>query len=103
MARPYAAALAAADACTHDLHGSTIDRRFRAGGYPGERHGESLYCDGHDSPREMIVRSLLFFQSEKSTNGWHWRNLKNRRFRRVGIGVAVVEREARVVYDFYGS
>ena len=40
-------------------------------------------------------------QSEKSSNGWHWRNMKNPAFKVVGVGVAVVNGTTRIVEDFY--
>lgn len=103
VARPYAQALAAADVCAHDLNGSSYSLRFKAAGYTGDIYGESLYCSGGYTARKMIIRSLLFFQSEKPAYGPHWRNLKARKFKRIGVGVAVVEKESRVVYDFYGE
>lgn len=102
VSRPYAFQLARADACMHTL-GSSIDGRFRKGGYKGARHGESVGCSGGYTTRQMVIRSHRLFQSEQAANGWHWKNLKNRDFRRVGIGIARVGRESRIVYDFYGA
>lgn len=101
VARPYAQRLANADACTHSL-GSTIDRRFAAGGFGGVTNGESIGCSGGWTTRQMVIRTHRMMQAERSYNGWHWRNMKDRDWKRVGIGVARSGRESRVVYNFYG-
>jgi hypothetical protein len=100
VARPYASKLARADACRHDLYGSSIDGRFASAGLRAYK-GESIGCSGGYTTRQMVVRTIRMFQAEKSYNGWHWRNLKNPDFRRVGVGIARSGRESRVVYDFY--
>ena len=102
VAYPYAARLARADACMHTLAGSSIDGRFAVGGYRGSTNGESIGCSGGYTARKMVIRTHRMMQSEKSYNGWHWRNMKDPDWRRVGIGVAKVGIESRVVYDFYG-
>jgi hypothetical protein len=103
VSRGYAAKLAAADACRHDLGGSSILRRFRNGGYSQTPYGESLGCSSGWSTRQMVIRTHRMMQSERSYNGWHWRNMKDRDFTRVGIGIARNGKESRVVYDFYGG
>ncbi len=102
VSRTYAVKLAAADYCNHDLH-STVQGRFRAGGYKGTKFGESLGCSGGYTTREMVIVTHRSMQAERSFNGWHWKNMKNRDFKRVGIGIARSGRESRVVYDFYGG
>ena len=42
-------------------------------------------------------------QAEKSYGGGHWKNMKNKRFKSVGIGVAKKNGRIMVVYDFYGK
>lgn len=103
VSRKYAVKLAAADYCNHDLRGSTIRARFRNGGYRGTPYGESLGCSGGYTVRQMVIRTHRMMQSEKSSNGWHWRNMKNKDFKRVGVGIAKDGSESRVVYDFYGG
>lgn len=103
VSRPWARRIAKADFCGHTLGSSNIDRRFRAGGYGGATHGESVGCSGGYTVRQMIIRTHRMMQSEKSSNGWHWRNMKNPDFGRVGVGVAKVGGQTRVVYDFYGG
>jgi hypothetical protein len=103
VSRVYAGKLAAADACRHDLGGSSIQQRFRRGGYTGTPYGESLGCSGGWTTRQMVIRTHRMMQSERSSNGWHWRNMKNPDFKRVGIGIARHGQQSRVVYDFYGT
>lgn len=103
VSRGYATKLAGADACRHDLGGSSIQKRFHSGGYMGTPYGESLGCSSGWTTRQMVVRTHRMMQSEQSYNGWHWKNMKNRDFRRVGIGIARDGQESRVVYDFYGA
>lgn len=103
VSRVYAAKLATADACRHDLAGSSIQQRFRTGGYTGTPYGESLGCSGGWTTRQMVIRTHRMMQSERSSNGWHWKNMKNPDFKRVGIGIARHGQESRVVYDFYGA
>jgi hypothetical protein len=102
VSRGYAAKIAANDYCGHTL-GSTIQGRFRSAGYRGNPFGESVGCSGGYSLRQMLIRTHRMMQSERSSNGWHWRNMKNRDFKRVGIGIAKHGSETRVVYDFYGG
>ena len=102
VAYPYAVRLARADACMHTLAGSSIDRRFAEGGYKGSTNGESIGCSNGYTARQMVIRTHRMMQSEKAYNGWHWRNMKDPDWKRVGIGVAMVGSESRVVYDFYG-
>ena len=103
VSRPYAVKLASADACMHSLRGSSIQARFRKGGYRGTPFGESLGCSSGWSTRQMVIHTHRMMQSEKSFNGWHWKNMKNPDFKRVGIGIARHGSETRIVYDFYGS
>jgi uncharacterized protein YkwD len=102
VAYPYAVRLAQADACMHTLAGTSIDGRFRRAGYKGSTNGESIGCSNGYTARQMVIRTHRMMQSEKSYNGWHWRNMKDRDWKRVGIGVAMIGSESRVVYDFYG-
>lgn len=103
VARPYAQRLAKADACEHSLAGTSISRRFAAGGFTGAPYGESLGCSNGYTVRQMVIRTHRMMQAEKSYNGWHWRNMKDRDWKRVGIGVQSWGSESRVVYDFYGK
>jgi uncharacterized protein YkwD len=103
VARPYALRLARADACMHTLSGASIDDRFHSAGFRGPTNGESIGCSNGYTVRQMVIHTHRLMQSEKPYNGWHWRNMKDPDWRRVGIGVAAVGSESRVVYDFYGK
>ena len=103
VSRPYAAKLAAADACEHNLRGSSIQQRFRQGGYTRNPYGESLGCSNGYTTRQMVIHTHRMMQSERSFNGWHWKNMKNPAFKRVGVGIARHGSLTRVVYDFYGN
>ena len=103
VARPYARRLAAANALTHSLHGTSIRGRLRTAGYRGTPYGESIARSGGVSVRQMIIRTHRMMQAEKSYNGWHWKNMKNRDFKRVGVGIAKSGSWSWVVYDFYGN
>ena len=103
VSRVYAGKLAAADACEHNLHGSSIQQRFHQGGYTGTPFGESIGCSGGFTTRQMVIRTHRMMQAEKSSNGWHWKNMKNPDFKRVGVGIARHGRQSRIVFDFYGA
>ena len=103
VARPYARRLAAANTLTHSLRGTSIRGRLRAAGYRGTPYGESLGRSGGVSVRQMVIRTHRMMQAEKSYNGWHWKNMKNRDFKRVGVGIAKSGSRSWVVYDFYGN
>ena len=56
-------------------------QRMRAAGYPTITNwGENIGCRTTTNTRAAVLASHLFFQSEKSTNGGHWRNIKNSAF-----------------------
>lgn len=101
VARPYARRLANANTLTHTLGGSTVRSRFRDAGYRGSPYGESIAYSGGVSVRQMVIRTHRMMQAEKSYNGWHWRNMKNPDFKRVGVGIAKSGSRSWVVYDFY--
>ena len=44
----------------------------------------------------------LVFQGEKSSNGGHWRNIKNSAYQLIGIGIWRYGSRTRLVTDFYG-
>lgn len=101
VARPYAKLLAVKAKCSHFLDGDP-GYRLRRAGYTSWTWGENIGCrDGYSSARAAILASHLVFQSERSTNGGHWKNLKNPRFTYVGIGVWRYGTRTRLVTDFY--
>jgi hypothetical protein len=101
IARPYARKIAKANYCGHDYGGRSITEAFHAAGFYGQHWGESIGCGNWSRPRRDIIETHLMMQAEKSTNGWHWRNMKNPYFKVVGVGVAVVNGTTRIVEDFY--
>jgi uncharacterized protein YkwD len=100
VARPYARLMAEKNVCTHFYGGSPLDR-MRAAGYSSIRNwGENIGCRTSSNVRAAVLASHLFFQSEKSTNGGHWRNIKNPDFHWIGIGIWKYGSRVRLVTDF---
>ena len=86
------------------------DRRLRARrsrGTAAERGisrlawGENIGCGDYASARKSVLQSHLAFQREKSSNGGHWKNLKNPAYKKVGVGVWRSGGRTRLVIDFY--
>ena len=104
VAFAWASELAVAGVCDHVLPGKPeLRSRFSTAGFGGPTFGENVGCSwGSLSPADMVIRTHRSMQAEKRTHGWHWRNMKNRAFRSVGIGVASSDGRTIVVYDFYG-
>ena len=103
VTRPYAKYLAVKNACSHFLNGNPGDRLRRAG-YNGYNWGENIGCrSGYSLAKPAILASHLNFQSEKSSNGGHWRNIKNAKYKWIGIGVWKVGSRVRLVTDFYSG
>jgi hypothetical protein len=100
VTRPYAKVLAVRNLCGHNYDGSLTTRLARAG-YRGTAWGENLACRGGLSVRASIIWAHRVFQSEKSYNGPHWKNIKNRNFRQIGIGIWREGDRVRLVTDFY--
>jgi len=102
VARPYAKLLAVKNLCSHVIGGTPGDRLRRAG-YYRYTWGENIGCrDGYASAKASVLSSHLRFQAEKSTGGGHWKNIKNAKFKTVGIGVWRYGTRTRLVTDFYG-
>jgi uncharacterized protein YkwD len=99
VSRPYARRLAVNNQCSHFIGGNPGDR-LRAAGYTSYRWAENLGCRS-GNPYSAVLASHLFFQSERSYNGGHYRNLMDARFDRCGIGVWVSGGRVRLVIDFY--
>ena len=99
VARPYARLLATTGQCSHYANGGPDDRLRRAG-YTNYTWGENIGCRS-GNPYSAVLATHLFFQSERSYNGGHYRNLMDSSFSRVGIGVAVSGGRVRLVIDFY--
>ncbi len=95
----YVAPLAVKNLCGHYSDGDP-GYRLRRAGLAYSAYGENLGCR-NVSPYASVLGSHLFFQSERSYNGWHWRNMKNPLFRLVGIGVWAYGGRTRLLVDFY--
>ena len=100
VSRPYARLMATKNICTHFYGGTPIDRMHRAGYTSITNWGENIGCRTASYAKTAVLASHLFFQSEKSTNGGHWRNMKNPAFHWVGIGVWKYGTQVRLVVDF---
>ncbi len=101
VSRPYARLIAMAGVCSH-VYTSDPGLRFRRAGYFHWTWGENIGCrDGYGTVKAAVLASHLHFQAEKYTNGGHWRNIKNRAYRYVGIGVWRSGVKTRLVNDFY--
>ena len=100
VSRPYAKLMAVKNICTHFYGGTPLDRMRRAGYTSIRNWGENIGCRTASYAKTAVLASHLFFQSEKSTNGGHWRNMKNSAFHWVGIGVWKYGSRVRLVVDF---
>lgn len=100
VARPHARRMARAGVLSHDLGGSIRERFTRAGMGEG-RVGENLGYAGGRSPRAAVLLIHRLFQDEWSSDGWHWRNMTDRRFMQVGIGVWVKDGRTWLAVDFH--
>jgi hypothetical protein len=100
----WASEIIAADVCDHVLPGRPVlDTRFSTAGFRFAYVGENVGCGwGSASAEEVVIATHRSMQAEKSTGGWHWRNMKDRDFMGVGIGVATLDGRTTIVYDFYG-
>ena len=89
--------------CGHTLAGSTVDQRFRQAGLRHRDNGENIGCGNSWATRRMVIQVHRWWQAERSYNGWHWRQVKDRDFKAVGIAVARHgSGRSRVVVNFYG-
>jgi hypothetical protein len=87
----------------HSLAGSTVDRRFAAAGLKHGVNGENVGCAAYD-PQRMVKFIVRWWQREKAYGGWHWRQLKDGRYK--SMGVAVARRgngKAQLVVNFYSK
>ena len=97
VSRSWAKKIATAGECRHGDPGA----RLRAAGYRGYTWGENIGCWDVSSAYKSVLNSHRAFQAEKSSNGGHWRNIKNSKFKYVGIGVWKANGHTRLVTDFY--
>ena len=101
VSRGYAKRLAVNNLCTHYAYGDP-GYRLRKAGYTRPTWGENIGCrNGYTDVKAAVLASHLAMQRERSTNGGHWRNIKNANFRYVGVGIWRYSGRVRVVTDFY--
>jgi uncharacterized protein YkwD len=102
VSRPYSTILATRNLCTHTADGDP-GYRLRRAGYMSWTWGENIGCgNGYSTAKAAVLASHRAMQAEKWTNGGHWRNMKNSKFRYIGIGVWRYGTRTRLVTDFYG-
>jgi hypothetical protein len=98
VSRRWAKRLAVNADCYH----GDVRARLLAAGYTSWTWGENIGCrDGYATAKKAVLASHLKFQAEKSTGGGHWRNIKNPKFKYIGIGVWRYGTRTRLVTDFY--
>jgi len=101
VSRPYAKLLAVRNLCSH-FADHDPGYRLRRVGYTHYTWGENIGCrDGYSSAKAAVLASHLYFQAEKSTNGGHWKNIKNSAYYWIGIGIWRYGSRTRLVTDFY--
>ena len=85
------------------MHASTAIPAHASGGRLHERDlgREHRVRQRHSNAHHAVLRSHLSFQAEKSTGGGHWKNIKNARYKYIGIGVWKGSGRVRLVTDFY--
>jgi hypothetical protein len=105
VAFDWSSDLVVAKACGHALPGEpTFGARMSQAGYKNSYIGENVGCGwGGASPKMIILSTHRAMQAEKSYGGGHWKNMKNRGYKSVGVGVATRDGRTVVVYDFYGK
>ena len=102
VSRPYARLLVLRGLCSHTADGDP-GYRLRRAGFTHWTWGENIGCrDGYSTAKAAVLASHLKFQAEKSTNGGHWRNIKNAKYHWIGIGIWRSGTRTRLVVDFYG-
>jgi hypothetical protein len=101
----WSAEMVSEQVCAHSIEGRPdLGRRFSSAGFGHHTYGENIGCGwGGTSARDMVIRTHLAMQAEKRDGGGHWRNMKNRSYRSVGIGVASMGGWTAIAYDFYGG
>jgi hypothetical protein len=102
VSRPYSRLLVVHAICSHTADGDP-GYRLRRAGFMRWNWGENIGCrDGYSTAKAAVLASHLVFQAEKSSNGGHWRNIKNATYHWIGIGIWRYGSRTRLVVDFYG-
>ena len=88
----------------HQRYGSTEDKRFATVGLKHRINGENMGCGLYGSGKRTVIRVVRMWQAEKSYGGWHWRQLRSKDYRSVGVGVARYgKRKTQLVMNLYGK
>jgi hypothetical protein len=105
VAWPWARAMVVYGICDHVIPGKpTLSQRLRRKGFRNSYYGENVGCAwGSGDARAVVLATHRMMQAEQQTRGGHWRNIKDARFKSVGIGVAKGNGRVMVVWDFYGK
>jgi hypothetical protein len=99
----YAKLLAGGNLCSHYGDREPGYRR-RSAGYHPSYWGEKLGCGrGYTSVYAAVLAFHRMMQSEKTSNGGHWKAIKNRYYAYIGIGIWKYGGRTRLVEDFYRS
>jgi uncharacterized protein YkwD len=99
VARNWAKKIATAGACYH----GNVAGRLRNAGFSSYAWGENIGCWDVSNPYTSVLNTHRAFQREKATGGGHWKNIKNPRYKQVGIGVWKANGHTRLVTDFIGT
>ncbi|MEX1294691.1 MAG: CAP domain-containing protein [Candidatus Limnocylindrales bacterium] len=105
VAWPWARTMSVYDVCDHAIAGKPkLAQRMRSKGFRYWYYGENVGC-GWDTgdARAVVLAVHRLMQAEKKVKGGHWRNIKDRGFKSVGVGVARGDGHVMVVWDFYGK
>lgn len=89
----------------HSRNGSTVDTRFSSANFQRAiANGENMGCALYGDSRKSVVLIVRMWQAERQWGGPHWRQIKDRDFRSIGIGVARYgARKTQLVVNFYGK
>ena len=102
---PWARTMVRKNACEHVIPGKpSLATRMRRTGFRDWYYGENIGCGwGTGDAMAVVLATHRAMQAEKSSNGGHWKNIKNPAFKSVGIGVASGGGRVMVVWDFNGK
>jgi hypothetical protein len=105
VAWPWARAMNAYNVCDHVIPGKPrLAQRMRSKGFRYWYYGENVGCVWQTNDAKAAVLAVhRMMQAEKRYRGGHWRNIKEKGFRSVGVGVATGNGRVMVVWDFYGG
>jgi hypothetical protein len=101
VARPYSKLLATRNVCSHYAD-HDLGYRLRRAGYRPSYWGENIGCgSGYSSVKAAVLAFHRMMQAEKSSSGGHWKNMKNRYYIYLGVGVWKYGSRYRLVEDFF--